>query len=105
MTIEFEKEVPNRFAEEKMRSMFNQLEDMKAELRLYGQADLDEIKEAARPYMNASNRTMAMFASYMVDQCNYEKTLQRAAEKSAEKSKTHGEVIDWLARPEPKEYR
>lgn len=102
MTFDFEKEEPKVFVEEKMRSVFMLLEDIRSELRGYEPQELDEIKEIAKPFMTVPNRTMIMCASYIVDQCNYQKTMLRAAEKAAAKA---DKQPDWLDIPQPKEYR
>lgn len=86
MTFNFEKEPPKVFVEEQMRNVFNLLEDMKVELRGYNEAELQEVKEFAVPWMSASNRTIIMFASYIVDQCNYQMTMLRAADKALKKT-------------------
>lgn len=86
MSFEFEKETPKVFVEGQMRNVFNLLEDMKVELRGYSEAELQEVKEIAAPWMAASNRTIIMFASYIVDQCNYQMTMLRAADKALKKA-------------------
>ena len=85
---------PKDFVEDKMKGLFNMLEDMKLELRGYTLAELDEVKEHARPFMAVSNRTMIMFASYIVDQCNYQKTIMRAAAASKQKAGAGKEATD-----------
>jgi len=94
---------PSDFIDDKMKSLFNMIEDTKLEMRGYSPAELDELKEHARSYMNRANRAMVVFASLIVDQCDYQKAILRAAQASRKEraEKKRG----WLDRPQPREYR
>lgn len=86
MSFDFEKEEPKVFVEGQMRTVFNLLEDMKLELRGYDEAELQEVKEFAKRWLTVPNRVMVVIASHMFDQCNYQMTMLRAADKALKKS-------------------
>ena len=77
---------PRQFIEDKMRSLFNMIEDTKLEMRGYSPAELDELKEHAKTYMNRANRVWVIFASLIVDQCDYQKAVLRAIAASKQQA-------------------
>ena len=78
MTFEFEKEDPKRFVEDKIKTLFNLIEDTKLEIRDYTLGDIDELREHAMLHTTVYSRAMAVFASMIVEQCDYQKAMLRA---------------------------
>jgi len=104
MTFEFETDEPKVFVDERIRAIFDMIEDMKSGLRDYNEAELQEIKECARAWKRVSmSNTVSSFAYYIIDRCNYQMSILRAAQTAT--AQAEEKPISWLDRPEPKEYR
>lgn len=88
MTFEFEKEDPKKFVEDKMKTLFKLIEDTKLEMTDYTLDETDELREHAMLHTTVYSRAMAVFASMIVEQCDYQKAMLRgiAAIKEAEKN-------------------